>query len=336
MLELIVEVCLAARGDLCADRLLPGACIEARAETWVAARPELTLAGWRCGGVAPLAVVEIAPGVFVHEGAVATLDRANLGDHANVGFIIGSEAVAVIDTGGTRHVAEGLYAAVRERTDLPIGWLILTHTHPDHVMGGAVFDEAGAVVIGHARLGPALEARADTYVAAMDRLAGPAAGIGGGLVLPEEAVDGRREIDLGGRLLTLEAHPTAHTDNDLTVFDETTGTWWLSDLIFASHLPVVDGSVLGWIDLLDALALRPASRVVPGHGAVSQPWPAAAGPTRDYLARLVAETRDALARGEPLSVAGARVGADLRGAWELFDDFNARNATTVYRELEWE
>lgn len=336
MFELLVEACLADRPEICAERLLPGGCVEARAAEWIAARPELVLASWRCGAVEPLAVTEIAPGIFAHEGRVAEMDAQNQGDIANIGFIVGAQAVAVIDAGGTRGVAEALYSAVRVRTDLPVEWLILTHMHPDHVMGAAVFGEAGATIVGHARLGPALEARAETYSAALDRLAGPAAGVGGAIVLPDEGVDDLRRIDLGDRVLTLEAHPTAHTDNDLTVFDAQTGTLWASDLLFARHLPAVDGSVLGWIALMDELASRPAERVVPGHGPVSLPWPEAAAPMRDYLAALVAETRAAIADGQRLSEAAPRLGQDLRDGWELFDAFNARNATSVYRELEWE
>jgi quinoprotein relay system zinc metallohydrolase 2 len=340
MIELIVEACLADRSETCAERLVPGACVAARAQAWAAERPELTLAGWRCGAAAevapPLPTVEVAEGVFVHQGAVALLDAENAGGHANLGFVVGESAVAVIDAGGSRAVGEALYAAVRARTDLPVAWLVLTHMHPDHTLGASVFRDAGATVVGHERLGPALEARAGTYLAALERAAGPQAALGGGIALPDEAVATRREIDLGGRALTLEAHPTAHTDNDLTVLDERTGTWFLGDLVFDRHLPTVDGSALGWIDLLARLETAPAERAVPGHGAASLPWPEGAGPTRAYLEAMVAEVRAALDRGESLMEAGGSLGAELRGGWELFDEFNARNATAIYTELEWE
>lgn len=338
MFELVLALCLRERPEICVERAVAGACTAARAEEWVAAEPALALGGWRCDGdpVEPLAVTEIAEGVWVHAGAQALPSLANGADWANAGFVVGDEAVAVIDAGGARGVGERLLAAVRARTDLPVRWLILTHMHPDHVLGASVFAEAGARIVGHGSLGPALAARAEAYADGLERQAGPAVAIGSRVVLPGEAVPERREIDLGGRVLVLEAHPTAHTDNDLTVLDVRTGTWFVGDLVFAGQVPVVDGSALGWIAVLDRLAARPATRIVPGHGPVSLAWPEGAAATRGYLNALVAQAREAVEAGESLGEAARHLGSDLGGGWELFEAFNARNATAVYREVEWE
>ena len=281
-------------------------------------------------------MVEIAPGVFVHRGVHELMAESNAGGIANVGFIVGNDAVAVIDSGGSPAEGARLLAAIRKVTPLPVAFVINTHMHPDHVLGNQAFRPSGAVFAGHRNLAAALAARAERYTEANGRLLGPVLGKGLEIVPPTMPVDDEAVIDLGGRRLVLTAWPTAHTDNDLTVFDETTATLFTGDLLFVEHLPVIDGKLTGWIEVMDRLARRPAARAVPGHGPAAVAWPAALDAQRRYLQTLAADLRDIIARGGTLEEAVATAGRAERDRWLLFDDFNARNATAGFAELEWE
>lgn len=284
---------------------------------------------------APLELVRLADGVYVHSGRQELATAANGGDIANIGFIVGSRCVAVIDSGGSEAIGEQLRTAISRTTRLPVCYVINTHVHPDHVFGNAAFASTHTEFVGHAHLPAAMAARSDSYLRGLARDLGEA-GASSQLIPPTLLVDGERSLDLGHRPLRLKAWRTAHTDGDLTVIDEKTGTLWLGDLLFVQRIPVVDGSVLGWLIALKELRSFNPKHIVPGHGRLDPPWPAALDSEAQYLDALTREVRAALKDDRTLAQAIDTVGQGERSHWLLFDDYHRRNVTTCYTELEWE
>lgn len=278
----------------------------------------------------------IADGDYVHFGQVALTDPRNAGDIANLGVIVGRDAIAVVDTGGSVAVGQALLAAIQAISNKPIRYVINTHEHPDHIFGNAAFGD-GVTFVGHRNLPAELQTRGTFYLHSFRDALGPEAIARVRIIPPTLLVADEMTLDLGDRPLRLIAwSPAAHTDCDLTVLDAATGVLFAGDLVFLRHIPVIDGSLLGWLTLLPRLATLPARIVVPGHGRTSAAWPGALDDERRYLTVVARDTRRLIVAGTPMAQAVPQIGMSERDHWALFDDYNPRNATAAFSELEWE
>jgi len=308
------------------DAVFAGACL--------CCLPALTRRASAANVPATTNLVEAAPGIHIRLGVTEDASTGNDDAIANVGCVIGTDAVAVMDPGGSLGDGESLRRAIRAVTNLPIRYVVMSHVHPDHVFGAAAFEQEKPVFVGHARLPQALGLRGEYYRSTLGRILGP--GRAGAVVMPTQLVHDHATLDLGGRVLDLTAHAPAHTDCDLSVIDRRTGTLLAADLLFVNRVPSLDGDLKGWLEQLAAMQALGQRHAVPGHGPVLVEWPDAAADITHYLTVLLTETRQAVARNVPISTAAHIVAQSERSRWKLFDDYNPRNVTVAYQQLEWE
>jgi len=283
-----------------------------------------------CHNVASL--VEIDAGIYVRPGHHAMAFEED--DIANIGFIVGEKCVAVIDTGGSFEEGLAFSCALKQVTDKPVCYVINTHVHPDHMLGNLAFKKEGTTFVGHAKLPRAMAILGPTYLERASEYAGHKLSEEH-IVAPDKLVEDQLELDLGNRKLIITAQPTAHTETDLSIYDEATETLWLSDLLFMEYNPVLAGSLNGWLEVLENLKKSPAKCVVPGHGPARALWPEASTDLVRYLTTLQMETRAWIDNGGDIQGAQENIGLGEADNWKLYQNHHKRNVISAFTEIEW-
>lgn len=259
----------------------------------------------------------------------------NQGFRMNLGFVIGDDAVAVIDTGYTEAMAEEMVAAIRERTDLPIRYAIITNPQPARFMGNRVFQEEGATVLAHEDAAPRITDDTSRWIGSVagslerdeDEIAAPSA--------PDETVSDERTIDLGSTSLKLVPLGTAHTPGHLAVRVPEEDVVYAGDVLYGGRLLAVlpESDTRDWLAAYEALRDFPETTFVPGHG---QPGPLAdfEHPTHDYLRALADHMDDSFEQG---MLIGEAIESFDDSAWadlENYEDLAPGNANRTYLEAE--
>lgn len=189
---------------------------------------------------------------------------------SNCGFVVGNDAVLVIDPLISARDAEKLYADIRTVTDKPVRYVVNTHFHIDHVGGNGVFVKDGAVVIGHEK--SRLAAPGTQYSLTHYSKAGLSAEQMEGTVLcpPTITFDKSMRVDLGGVVVDLDFPGPSHTDGSITAAVHDEKVIFLGDILFTTYHPYLgEGDILSWVSVLAGLERTKATVMVPGHGPLS-------------------------------------------------------------------
>ena len=180
---------------------------------------------------------------------------------ANGGFVIGADGVAVIDSFASANAAKELLAEIRQRTKLPIKFVINTHYHGDHVGGNGVFADAGASVLAHRNVRTWIHAENLRLIG--DKAPQSIKTMIEGLTRPSVLYIDGVNLYLGEREIQVRFFP-GHTGGDSVVFVPDAGVVFTGDLLWRNMVPnIVDGTTPAWIATLDTLAKSNAQYVHP-------------------------------------------------------------------------
>jgi glyoxylase-like metal-dependent hydrolase (beta-lactamase superfamily II) len=217
-------------------------------------------------------MTELAPGLY---------SFGSFGERSLV--VITDDGVIVTDPTSAEHAA-AMQAAIAELTDQPVRYMIYSHQHWDHVLGGRIFKDQGATVISHERCVSHFQRRPNSE-----------------LVMPDRTVQGGETVELGGRALKLMYFGPNHGDCLLVMQLEGSDVLFVNDLVtpysvglgfFPDYDPGEYVRTLKEIEGLDGWSRMTGNHGIPvaSREALSQ--------RRRYVEALMAAVREAMDSGE--------------------------------------
>ena len=198
----------------------------------------------------------------------------------NIGVIGGDHSVLVVETGLGPGNAEKVLAFASEYAKGRRLYLTTTHFHPEHGFGAQTFAGEATYLLNSAQAAD-LAGKGPGYLEMFRGLGAPVARQleGVELVTPDLVYDDAYELDLGSRVVQMQATGRAHTKGDQVITVPDVDVLFTGDLVETGQFAIfpwfppydVDVSGLGWIEVMRRLVATDPNVVVPGHGDISGP-----------------------------------------------------------------
>ena len=278
---------------------------------------------------------KISEHVYAWIGPLEGPSEENNGYRMNLVFIVGKNAVAVVDTGYTSAMAREMITHIRSITKLPIKYAVNANSQPHRYMGNDVFREAGAQIIAHKESAKRMERMGSNFVTAIENILKPPKGSVRIPKQPDLLIDDKHTLDLGEIKVELIHMGPAHASAQLIAKIDSDKIIYTSDLLYSQRLLAVlqDGNIGNWIKAYDSLKQYEGYTFIPGHG---DPAPLSAFdfPTRSYLGLLYDHMTKMVDEGVDVQDAINNLDQSKYKKLVNFEELSGRNASWAYLERE--
>jgi len=259
----------------------------------------------------------------------------------NTGIVIGDDAVMVIDTQATPVMAQDVIRRIREVTDKPIKYVVLSHYHAVRVLGASAY--APEHVIASEDTLSLIKERGEqdkaSEIGRFPRLFRNVESVPAGLTWPTMTFTGKMTLWLGQLEVQLLQLGRGHTKGDTVVWLPAERILFSGDLVEYDATPYAgDAYFSDWPATLDNIAALKPAKLVPGRGAAleneAQVAAGLAG-TRNFVADVFASVKAAAAAGQDLKASYQATLAAVKpkyGHWVIFDHCMPFDVSRAYDE----
>ena len=273
-----------------------------------------------------------------------------LSDHAwaytaegdpNTGIVVGDDAVMVIDTQATPVMAADVIRRIREVTDLPVKYVVLSHYHAVRVLGASAYRPEHIIASQDTR--DLIKERGEqdkaSEIGRFPRLFRNVETVPPGLTWPTLTFNGKMTLWLGTLEVQLLQLGRGHTAGDTVVWLPQDKVLFSGDLVEFDATPYAGDAYFGdWPATLDNLAALQPDKLVPGRGAALQtPAQVKAGldGTRAFVSELYASVKAGAAAGRDLNAVYRDTYERLKpkyGHWVIFEHCLPFDVSRAYDE----
>ena len=278
--------------------------------------------------------IRIAPDVYAVIGDLGGQTYANEGLNSNLGFVVGTDGVLIVNAGPSTRVAQALHAAVKQITPKPIKWVVNVNAQSHYWLGNDYFKRLGIPILAHSAANRQMQDMGAGQLQATQTLLKEKAAATA-LAYPSELIGDSRTLQLGKTRIDILHFGSAHTAGDLVLWLPAQKILFAGDIVFTQRLlaviPVGDSG--GWVKAFDqSMALKPRI-IVPGHGQPTDVQTATRD-TRDYLQHLRNAAQAVLAKNGSLQDAVDKTDQSKFKHLVNFDLLSRRNMNQVFTEME--
>jgi glyoxylase-like metal-dependent hydrolase (beta-lactamase superfamily II) len=258
----------------------------------------------------------------------------------NTGIVVGDDAVLVIDTQATPVMAQDVIRRIREVTDKPIRYVVLSHYHAVRVLGASAYRPEHIIASRdtYELIVERGEADMKSEIERFPRLFRAVESVPG-LTWPTLVFEQRLTLSLGKLAVEIMQLGRGHTKGDTVVWLPQEQILFSGDLVEYGATPYTgDAYLTDWPATLDALAALKPEKLVPGRGpSLQTPAQVRAGldGTRAFVTEMFDAVKRAAGAGKDLRAAYRETYAALKpkyGAWVIFDHCLPFDVSRAYDE----
>lgn len=283
-----------------------------------------------------LTLQKVSDNIYAIVGELVNRSPENLANNATFGFVVTTEGVVLIDSGGTYNGAKAIETVIKTVTDKPIVKVINTGGQDHRWLGNQYYKTLGAEIIASEAAVEDQKARVTDHFFRLDALVGKKEVKLTEAAYAEKTFKSKYAFELGGIKFEIHHVGQAHTPGDSFIWLPQSKVMFTGDIVYIERiLGILDHSnSKSWLEVFQAMAAFKPKHIIPGHGKVTD-LATAKKDTYDYIANL----RQAVSAfmDDDGDISDIKKVDQSRFTYLFnYDVLAGRNAQQVYTELEFE